>query len=318
MLTNFTLTHPNVQQFIHNPTEKFDVIVCEIFLNEPMLGLSHTLKAPIIGVSTFGASKWTNDLVGTPAPLSYVPAPFLTYTDRMSFFERVGNTLYAIAEKLDYDLLYYPMMSEFYEKIFPDPKPCLETLRKSVSLVLLNSHFSLNTPKPYVPNMIEVGGMQINRKTNVLPKDIKDFMDNAAHGCIYFSMGSNIQGTDLPPEWVKEILKVFGGLKQRVLWKWENPELPGKPDNVFISAWFPQDDVLSHPNLKIFITHGGLLGSTEAIYHGIPLIGIPVFGDQELNMAKAQRDGYGITISFQTFTPQKLADALNKLLSDNS
>lgn len=75
-ISNFTLAHPVTKKFIATD-QKFDVVVLEIFLNEPMLGFAHKFNAPVIGFSTFGASKWTTDLVGSPSPLSYVPHTFL-------------------------------------------------------------------------------------------------------------------------------------------------------------------------------------------------------------------------------------------------
>lgn len=75
-ISNFTLMHPKMKKFLETDQD-FDVIVLEIFLDEPLLGLAHKFNAPIVGFSTFGASKWTTDLVGSPSPLSYVPHPFL-------------------------------------------------------------------------------------------------------------------------------------------------------------------------------------------------------------------------------------------------
>lgn len=39
-------------------------------------------------------------------------------------------------------------------------------------------------------------------------------------------------------------LRVFKKLKQRVIWKWEDDHLAGKPDNVMIGKWLPQNDIL--------------------------------------------------------------------------
>lgn len=75
-ISNFTLNHPKTKKFLETDQE-FDVIILEIFLDEALLGFAHRFNAPIIGLSTFGASKWTTDLVGSPSPLSYVPHPFL-------------------------------------------------------------------------------------------------------------------------------------------------------------------------------------------------------------------------------------------------
>lgn len=75
-ISNFTLNHPVTKKFLETDQE-FDVIILEIFLTEPLLGFAQKFNAPIIGFSTFGASKWTTDLVGSPSPLSYVPHTFL-------------------------------------------------------------------------------------------------------------------------------------------------------------------------------------------------------------------------------------------------
>jgi glucuronosyltransferase len=81
-------------------------------------------------VSTFGASKWTNDLVGSPSPISYVPHPFLSFTDRMTFTERFGNTLMVCFETLFMNIMYYPRQAELYDITFPDPKPKFNDILK--------------------------------------------------------------------------------------------------------------------------------------------------------------------------------------------
>lgn len=75
-ISNGTLNHPATKKLLQTDQE-FDVIILEICLTEPLLGFAHKFKAPIIGVSTFVASKWTTDLVGSPSPPSFVPHPFL-------------------------------------------------------------------------------------------------------------------------------------------------------------------------------------------------------------------------------------------------
>ena len=62
--------------------------------------------------------------------------------------------------------------------------------------------------------------------------------------------------------------------------------------------------------------HGGYGGITEAVYHGVPLIGIPMFGDQPRNIDKAERAGYAITLDFTTLTEEKLDNAINRILSE--
>lgn len=99
------------------------------------------------------------------------------------------------------------------------------------------------------------------------------------------------------------------------MWKYENETLTNKPENVMIASWLPQRDILAHPNVKLFITHGGLLGVTEAITEGVPCLGIPLFADQKMNMLKAEQLGYGKIINYNEMTEETIFNSINEVLS---
>jgi UDP:flavonoid glycosyltransferase YjiC (YdhE family) len=65
------------------------------------------------------------------------------------------------------------------------------------------------------------------------------------------------------------------------------------------------------------MTHGGLLSTQEALNRGVPLVGIPVFGDQLLNMARAKSAGYGVMLSFHNITTESVTWALTEVLENN-
>lgn len=69
-------------------------------------------------------------------------------------------------------------------------------------------------------------------------------MDEAEHGVVFFSLGSNLKSKDMPKAKIDMFLNVFSKLKQRVLWKWEDENMPRKPTNVFTGPWLPQTDIL--------------------------------------------------------------------------
>ncbi|KAJ8980269.1 hypothetical protein NQ317_005126, partial [Molorchus minor] len=179
----------------------------------------------------------------------------------------------------------------------------------------MNSHPSISNALPYVPCMIDIGGFHIKEPKN-LPDDLQSYLDNAKEGVIYMSMGSNFKSTDILPETRNAILKVFAKIKQKVLWKWEEDTLPGKPTNVKLAKWLPQQEILAHPNVKLFITHGGLLSTTETIYHGVPIVAIPVFGDQHLNAKAAEMAGYGIVIPLKELSEERLASVLEEVFAN--
>jgi glucuronosyltransferase len=66
--------------------------------------------------------------------------------------------------------------------------------------------------------------------------------------------------------------------------------------------------------VRLFITHGGQLSSLEAITRGVPLIGVPVFADQKLNMLKAVLSGYGLLIDFNNVTTESLNWAIQEVI----
>lgn len=76
----------------------------------------------------------------------------------------------------------------------------------------------------------------------------------------------------MPKERQQIFNRVLGRLQQQVLWKWDFEEMDGTPENVMLSKWLPQQDILAHPNLKLFVTHGGQSSSQEAWCHKKPMV----------------------------------------------
>ncbi|PSN46990.1 hypothetical protein C0J52_17348, partial [Blattella germanica] len=80
----------------------------------------------------------------------------------------------------------------------------------------------------------------------------------------------------------------------------------------------PCDKIAAHPNVRLFITHGGLLGTQEAISSGVPLLGIPLFADQELNIENYVGEGMAIKLKYTSITKETLLTALETLLYNTS
>jgi glucuronosyltransferase len=248
-------------------------------------------------------------------PVSYVPHPFLHYTDKMTYSERMHNAVYSLVEDFAYSGFHIPHQRKLYNKYFPNAKKSFDELYKNSAIIFMNTHISSSSARPYLPNMIEIGGIHVE-PAKPLPQDIQEFLDSAKNGAILFSMGSLIQAVQWPTEKREAFVKAFAKLNLKVLWKYENETLPNKPDNVMINPWIPQRDILAHPNVKIFITHGGLLGTTEALVEGVPVLGIPVYGDQKMNMAKAVTREYGLKVALEDVDEENISNSLKELLSN--
>lgn len=123
-------------------------------------------------------------------------------------------------------------------------------------MIFTNTHRSTSKPRPTMPGIVQVGGAHIE-PPNPLQKDLKEYLDKSVNGAIFFTLGSFVKSADMPPEMVAIFLEVFGKLKQNVIWKYEDDSLPNIPPNVMIGKWLPQTDILAHPNMVLFISHGG-------------------------------------------------------------
>lgn len=308
------LQNEGVQKLL-NSNEKFDVVIVENFVFDALLGFGQHFNCPLISLNTFDGIYWDDILTGNQSPYSYVPATFLGFPQPMSFRHRLWNTVYSGIEKFLYNFYNLRNQRKIYEQYFPKATKSFDEVHKSVSILFMNSHVSSASARPYLPNMIEINGIHIE-PVKPLPTDIKNFLDSATDGAILFSMGSIVKSTDWSEQHIKAFVKTFGRLKQKVIWKYENETLLGNPGNIKISKWIPQRDIIAHPNVRLFITHGGSLGTTEALSEGVPLLGFPIYGDQSVNLERAVAKGYALSLSFNNITEENFSEAVNELITN--
>lgn len=82
--------------------------------------------------------------------------------------------------------------------------------------------------------------------------------------------------------------------------------MPDKPNNVLLKKWLPQQDVLGHPNVKLFVTHSGLISTLEFLYHKKPVVLMPGFLDQFSNAARSVRMGLGKEVRWTDLSEELL------------
>ncbi|KAG7308713.1 hypothetical protein JYU34_005938 [Plutella xylostella] len=297
---------------------KFDVVINELFYQEPFYLLAHKYQAPLVLVSTFGNSMKTNFYGKNPLQLNVANHEWAVF-DPTGVVGRFWNVYCSLYDLFMHKFVYMPKQEEYARKYFkdlPQPVPSLEELAGNASLVLMNSHFSIDNPTAYLPNFVEVGGLNHVKKPKALPKDLQEILDKATNGVVFMSLGSNVQSTDLSKDKLEAFIKVFGELKETVLMKWEDDTLTNIPKNVILRKWFPQIEVVAHPNVKLFIGHGGLISLLETINAGVPILGIPVFADQYLNIHSTIQNGNGAMLEHKNINEHNLRTILNKMLTD--
>jgi len=76
-------------------------------------------------------------------------------------------------------------------------------------------------------------------------QDLNDYINDAEHGVILFSLGTVVSETSLGADKLNNILDAFSKLKQRVIMKFDVEKYKIQlPVNVKLVKWFPQRDLL--------------------------------------------------------------------------
>lgn len=310
-----------------NSNATFDLFIADIFLSDALLGLSQFYKVPIVVVSPTGPNTWINEMTGNSQNSALDPSNFLPYLEVMTLGERIINTLMGMFEKLTYNFFHMIAHQAVYEKHFEalaeerhEVLPHHRDLTHNISLVLLNSHPVVQYPRSFLPNVIEVGGAHL--KGEKLPEHLKKFIEDSEDGVIYISFGADIKISELSEQKLDILFHALETLKEtiRVLLKWEDSleKIDLRTKNIFTSSWFPQQAILAHPKVKLFISSGGLMSVIEAIHYHTPMLAIPILPEQQVNAKRLENRGCGFSLPYEDLNYDKLLDVIDNALSNKT
>lgn len=68
--------------------------------------------------------------------------------------------------------------------------------------------------------------------------------------------------------------------------------------------------------MKLFVSHGGLGSIMESQYYGVPVLGIPMFGNQPGVVQGAVQEGWAVKVEYNTLTEESVSEALQQLLGN--
>ncbi|RLU27577.1 hypothetical protein DMN91_001381 [Ooceraea biroi] len=284
-LTDWTLSHPVMQRLLSpNSTEKFDLIIMQSLYLDALYGISFRLDAPLIAITPNPPLAIHHYKLGNPMSAAYAPDLFLGVDGNMNMWQRFLNMYYYLRQFIEYEIMVIPSQEKISRKYFGDSMPPVHQFSSKISLLL----------------------------------DLENILNDAKEGFIYFSLGSNVKSNQLPAETRNMLLRTFAELPYKVLWKFESDYLPDKPDNVIIRKWLPQEAILAHPNIRLFIYQGGLQSTGEAIEHAVPVISFPVYCDQMLNIKRLQSYGTGKMLQLTEVSGKTLKETIFEIITNSS
>ena len=321
-----------LQQFIPDMIKAFDKDCLSLLKNQELMakikstGFQFAIMDPLLCSYLIPmmfnipyASFWVGRLpmmYRVPRLPSFVSA--LPFSDHMTFNQRFMSFAFACLEL--YAQWCHPSNSfAKFENILPDSQlvsrsSIYEVLQNS-SLWLYLEDVSVGYPRPNMPNTMSIGDIIVADQTiRPLSRELEQFLNDFPNGCILVSFGSIFD--HLPEFLEKGFCDAFQKLKYGVIWKLKHNTGCADVPNILTLPWVPQNDLLAHPNIRLFITHGGLSSTMEHVYHGKPAIIFPLAFDQPENAQIAADKGYGIHMELGQFDVDDLVSNINKIMED--
>ncbi|GMT23282.1 hypothetical protein PFISCL1PPCAC_14579, partial [Pristionchus fissidentatus] len=288
-----TLNEPGLFEMLEK--EKFDAA-----FSEPMdvcgYGIFHRIGVnKVATVVSVGAFEGTFEFTGLPSFPSYVP---------------VANTM-----ALGFGKIVFPMLKTGQEQLlqahFGSEFPSIIDIMSDTSLWFINAEPLIEFPRPVIHKVIDIGGISVSTGHKQLNKTWSDILDLRPQS-VLLSFGTVAKSFVMPDNY-KETIREVKFPDVTFIWKYEEPahKISEGIPNLVETTWVPQNDMLYDSRLSLFITHCGQGSTTEATTAGIPLIVIPMFGDQKRNAAT------GVVLEKESLEkPEILEDALRTVLGN--
>ncbi|KAL8566587.1 hypothetical protein ACOMHN_054809 [Nucella lapillus] len=250
----------------------------------------------------FLGSVYYPPMLRVPFSPADVPISLFTYSNHMSYFQRLHNTLYYMLFALYNPSFPIEAVSTYATEMVYLP---LDELARKAEIFLVEQDHILDYPKPTLPNVKLIGGTATG-PTKALAPDFQPFMDSAKEGVVIVSFGSYVLG--IPQHVSDKILQVLLQLPMRSVFR-SNLTSPD-PKKILTSTWIPQNDLLGHPHTKVFVSHCGKNGQYEALYHAVPIVATPLFLDQPYNAERARVKGFAEVLDLNTCTAEEMKSTI--------
>ncbi|KAL1640699.1 hypothetical protein SLS58_006713 [Diplodia intermedia] len=213
-------------------------------------------------------------------------------------------------------------------------------------VVLVNSFFGLETPRPLPPLMRAVGPVLADSWAP-MEDGLERWLGRRAR-VVYVSLGTHVV---LPEEKGMELMRGLlevlgrGGVDGVV---WALPEVTGrrfdrakrvavvagngsegnevettvgdvvdnKHEDFLVLPFAPQRAVLEHPHTTLFLTHAGGSSANEAAWHGVRVLCLPVWFDQLANAERLAEAGVGLQLDKFAFDAGDVVGKIETVMRD--
>ncbi|XP_005101386.1 UDP-glucuronosyltransferase 2C1 isoform X2 [Aplysia californica] len=294
--------------------EKFKEIKPDMFvlMKHPMVRdfviFPYMLNVP------FSFLCYFNDYIGQRVPVSLSSSPLHMNGDfleqGMTFIQRLKNSM---VHFLFLFLHEYTSSDKSVARFAPHrPRISTKEIMSQAEIFIVESDPIMDFARPQLPNTKFVGSTA-GTSPKELKEPFKSFMEKSVNGVVVVTFGSSI--LEIPDYIASKMESVFLKLKQNVVWrvKLQSPD-PGK---ILTSSWVPQNDLLGHKNTKLFVSHCGMNGQYEGMYHAVPTLCLPFGNDMPYNAQRGVARGFGLKADIREVTDIELLALMREMLENN-
>ncbi|VDL76968.1 unnamed protein product [Nippostrongylus brasiliensis] len=254
------------------------------------VGLVHAAKIPSwVWLNSGSMMDYVADVVGVPIIPSYVPPMMMESAGDMNFVKRVKSFIGHGITKFVWRRFVANPETELFRQIVSPDFPDLVELASKCPLVMANTNDLYELPRPTLAKIVNIGGLGMEtRDVKPLPKNIADIMEKGK-GAVLMSFGSVVTMSAMPEQWKSILLETFKRF----------------PDYQFLIK-YEKDDLKGYNSVQ------------EAILTGVPLVTIPLFGDQFKNARLAEWHGFGVVLPKTELSVNSLHSAIENVIGDPS
>lgn len=137
---------------------------------------------------------------------------------------------------------------------------------------------------------------------------------------VLVTFGSVAQVDKIHFELLRSLLETFAKQPGLIIWQsnlnaQEIKEIHNLtvPENVMVSSWVPIKELLAHDNIEFLICHGGINTVNELGLFGVPVLGVPLQGDQASNLARVVDLGAAELMTIIDLNDGKLDEMMDKM-----
>lgn len=299
-------------------SENFDLVVLdELSLCDFLL--IKLLQKQFVIIGTIGLTLVQSE---SPPMLSYIPSGSLTSfgSDHLTFTERLQNVLHYYMESM----MMYFLVERGTNKLGQNlgilqGGESVSSIRREASMIFPMTNYPFEYPQPLVPNVKPIGGLTARPVENL--QGITRFISAAKNKPLVLVTFGTLFGRmkHMEEDDLDNLLKAFERLSSyHFVWSLDKTNWKRKlPDNVQIFSQLPQNDLLGLNQTVLFISHCGINSIFEAIYHAVPILALPLHGDQFRNAAKVHGRGLGISLDYRKgFTDDHIVFAVESIVEN--